>query len=124
MIQPKRAHHLTLRVSDTTRAARFLTEVLGLVEVERTDIPDARAWAAGEGGFQVHLAAAMEMPASVKSLVPHLAIEVEDIAAAREALVAAGLDFVELGTVLFVSDPDGNQFELRPAEAAAPRARS
>lgn len=116
MIRPVRAHHATLRVSDAERAVSFLTQVLGLVEVPRTDIPGARAWAAADHEFQVHLASMAEMPSGTPRLVPHIALEVESVDGARDALRAAELEFIDFGQVLFVADPDGNLFELRAAE--------
>jgi catechol 2,3-dioxygenase-like lactoylglutathione lyase family enzyme len=114
-IRPIRAHHTALCVADAKRAEEFLTRVLGLVEVPRHDIPGARAWAASDEGFQIHLAQASEMPADGPGLVPHVALEVADLEEAREALRAAGLEFIDFRQVLFVADPDGNLFELRTA---------
>jgi len=122
-IRPVRAHHATLEVSDVQRAVGFLTDVLGFVEVERHDIPGARAWAPSPEGFQVHLAGSRDMPQGVPRLVPHVAVEVADVEEARASLRARGIEFTDFGQVVFVTDPDGNIFELRPVDARAPRAR-
>src|SRR5262249_42806354 len=135
VIRPLRAHHATLEVSDVPSAVRFLTEVLGFVEVERHDIPGARAWAAGDRAFQVHLASTSDLQAAMGGaiekmtggatarqagtrIVPHIAIEVADVEHARASLREKGIAFIDFGQVIFVGDPDGNVFELRPAEPA------
>ena len=116
LIRSLRAHHLTLEVSDVERAVGFLTTVLGFVEVERHDVPGARAWAASPEGFQIHLAGKLDMPKGRPRLVPHVAVEVADMDEARALLRARGIEFAEFAQVLFVADPDGNLFELRPAD--------
>jgi len=127
MIRPLRAHHATLEVDDVDGAIRFLTEVLGFVEVERHDFPGARAWAPADRGFQVHLASRRDLGAMraessgggspLARLVPHIAIAIEDVEQAKDTLRARGIEFMEFGQVLFVADPTGNLFELRAEDA-------
>jgi catechol 2,3-dioxygenase-like lactoylglutathione lyase family enzyme len=116
-IRPLRAHHAALEVSDVERAIGFLTNVLGFIEVERHDVPGARAWAASREGFQIHLAGKLDRPRGGPRRVPHVAIEVADIDEARASLRARGIEFTDFGKIVFVADPDGNLFELRPAAA-------
>jgi catechol 2,3-dioxygenase-like lactoylglutathione lyase family enzyme len=116
MIRPLRAHHATLEVTDLGRAVSFLTEVLGFVEVERHDFPGARAWAPADKGFQVHLASKDAMRPGGPRLVPHVALEIEDVEQAKAVLRERRIEFLEFGSVVFVADPDGNLFELRLAE--------
>jgi catechol 2,3-dioxygenase-like lactoylglutathione lyase family enzyme len=126
VIRPLRAHHATLEVDDIDGAVHFLTDVLGLVEVERHDIPGARAWAAADRGFQVHLASKRELSemaigaaggSPLARLVPHLAVAIEDVEQAKETLRGRGIEFIDFGRVLFVADPYGNLFELREEDA-------
>ncbi len=108
-------HHVSINVRDADASTRFYVDVLGLTE--RDDRPDfgvAGAWLQA-GDQQVHLieVADVEPPEG-----QHFALRVTDLDAAREHLVAHGVDVSEpsrIGDVCvqaFLRDPTGNLIEL------------
>jgi catechol 2,3-dioxygenase-like lactoylglutathione lyase family enzyme len=116
----KRAHHVSLVVSDIEQARSFYGELLGLEEIERPDFGLPGAWYAA-GDVELHLiappgAAARRSPGSSPNpLRGHVAFEVEDYEAVRDVLHQRGLDVLETGAEvgqLFVHDPDCNVVEL------------
>jgi len=116
----ERAHHVSLCVTEMTKARRFYGEILGLPEIERPDFGFPGAWyQAGE--IQLHLIVAPTgvdvgaRPAKISPVAGHLAFEIEDYEKVREALAARGIELVGLGAQvgqMFVQDPDGNVIEL------------
>ena len=44
---------------------------------------------------------------------PHVAIEVEDFEATKQALRDQGIQFLDFATALWIHDPDGYTIELR-----------
>jgi catechol 2,3-dioxygenase-like lactoylglutathione lyase family enzyme len=116
----KRAHHVSLCISDVTRARGFYGGVLGLPEIERPDFGFPGAWyQAGE--IQLHLIVAPPgvdvgaRPAKISPVAGHTAFEIEDYETVRADLAARGIEAIGLGAgvgQLFVRDPDGNVIEL------------
>ncbi len=114
----KRAHHVSISVSDIERARAFYGELLGLAEIERPDFGFPGAWYAA-GGVQLHL---IETPKGAKQAEPtpnpiagHTAFEIDDYESVRNALKAKGLELLETRAEvgqLFVHDPDRNVIEL------------
>ena len=114
----KRAHHVSISVSDIEKARAFYGELLGLAEVERPDFGFPGAWYAA-GDVQLHL---IETPTGTKQSEPtpnpiagHTAFEIEDYEAVRNELKAKGLELLETGAQvgqIFVHDPDRNVIEL------------
>jgi predicted enzyme related to lactoylglutathione lyase len=104
-------------VSDIGRAIEFYRDVLGF---EKQGL-DNQAWVEfdvagttfGVGNFEQ-----VGKPGSAQSL----AVEVDDIAAAREQLAARGVEATEpfetpVCFISMISDPDGNQICLHQAKA-------
>lgn len=111
-----RAHHASLSIADVGKSRAFYGEVLGLAEIARPNFGFPGVWyQAGE--IQLHLIQVPEgvdvgrAPARTNPLAHHVAFEIEDYEAARDALRAHGVEAVETGAAvgqLFVQDPDGN----------------
>ena len=116
----KRAHHVSLCVTDVAKARGFYGDLLGLSEIARPDFGFPGAWyQAGE--IQLHLIVAPPgvdvgaRPAKISPVAGHTAFEIEDYEKVRESLAARGVEVIGLGAEvgqLFVRDPDGNVIEL------------
>ena len=127
---PPRPHHLNFASApgDVARTAAFYRELLGLSPVE---LPrDEDAYAAGidtlqdRTGYQYHFVPsepdfAEREGLPVNPLVGHLAFRVDDIAALRARLDAAGIPYSDMGVwaikgwhQLFCADPDGRVVEF------------
>ena len=124
-----RPHHLNLAAADVTRTAAFYRDLLGLDTIE---LPRDRgaydaeiALLQDERGYQYHVippdpgfAARHDLP--VNPLADgHLAFRVDDIAAVRKRLDAAGVPYSDMGEwaikgwhQLFCADPDGRVIEF------------
>jgi catechol 2,3-dioxygenase-like lactoylglutathione lyase family enzyme len=124
-----RIQHVGLVVSDLVRSRRFYAEALGLEEVPRPpNFTFDGAWFRF-GGTEIHLLAAAHTsggagqgdagPGIAKGLTHHLAIEVDDLAAACARLAASSVA-LEGGpmprgdgyTQVFFRDPDGHVLEF------------
>ena len=114
-----RIHHVSLLVSDTTRALDYYTGLLGLERVERPDLPFPGAWLA-VGEQQIHL---LELPSPDPvtgrpehgGRDRHLALLVEDLEGLKSRLEAAGIPYTLSRSgrrALFCRDPDGNALEF------------
>jgi catechol 2,3-dioxygenase-like lactoylglutathione lyase family enzyme len=107
-------HHVSLNVADAAVAGRFYTEVLGLDVLDRPDFGIPGMWLAC-GTTQIHL---IEQPGHEAPEGQHFAFLVEDIAASRSSLQAAGVEVTEpseipgVGRQAFLHDPSGNLIEL------------
>ncbi len=120
--------HTMLRVGDLDRSVRFYTELLGMRELRRRDVPEGKytlvfvGYAAEESG-----AAVIELTYNygvdkydLGTAFGHLAIGVPDVAATCARLRADGAKItrepgpVKFGTTIiaFVEDPDGYKIEL------------
>jgi glyoxylase I family protein len=125
-----RPHHLNLvaEPGDVDRLAAFYTELLALEPVE---LPrDEGNYGANihtlqdPHGYQYHFAPAEPEFADragvpVNPLIGHLAFRVDDIAAVRERLDAAGIPYSDMGVwaiqgwhQLFTTDPAGRVIEF------------
>jgi glyoxylase I family protein len=122
MIEVTGLSHGSFPVRDIDASKRFYGEVLGLKEVPRPAFDFPGAWYA-VGDRQLHLIQNNRMPERVDDgrkpypLNTHLALDVADVAAAKESLEAVGLTYREVHSPgdlwqLFVYDPDGNMIEL------------
>ncbi len=117
--------HTMIRVGDLERSVKFYTELMGMKELRRRDVPD--------GKYTLIFVGTEDDPAEVEltynygveryelgSAFGHLALGVPDIYATCEALRAAGVKItrepgpVKFGTtvIAFIEDPDGYKIEL------------
>ncbi|MDY6941479.1 MAG: lactoylglutathione lyase [Pseudomonadota bacterium] len=119
--------HTMLRVTDLERSLAFYTEVLGMRLLRRKDYPAGRFTLAFVGYGDEAEQAVLELTHNwdtdqydLGNAYGHIAIEVDDVYAACEAIRSRGGDVTrEAGpmkggsTVLaFVRDPDGYAIEL------------
>lgn len=112
-------HHVSLVVSDLSRAAGFYGDLLGLVRLARPDLGFPGLWYELGGGQALHLLQ-VPNPDPVERGVRggrdrHLALMVEELDAIVVRLEAAGIpvDRSRSGRpAVFFRDPDGNTLEL------------
>ncbi|NJO77184.1 MAG: glyoxalase [Cyanobacteria bacterium RM1_2_2] len=110
--------HTAILVSDLERAEQFYGQVLGLEKVDRI-LKFPGVWYQ-LGNIQVHLIVDTSITPKLQNVEkwgrnPHLALAVEDLAAAKSELIAHGYDLQPSASgrpALFVQDPDGNMIEL------------
>jgi catechol 2,3-dioxygenase-like lactoylglutathione lyase family enzyme len=105
-----RLSHVNLRVERLDDALRFYCDVLGLPRVTRKDAEGKGAWLA-VGDAEIHLTEdATPQPLSKR----HVALEVDDLRAAREAVLAGGalIEKEEPGIRFWTRDPSGNRLEI------------
>ena len=119
--------HTMLRVGDLERSTRFYTEVMGMRVLRTTDRPEQKYTLAFVGYDDESRGAVLELTYNygvdhyeIGSAFGHIAIEVEDVAKACDAVRAKGGTVArEAGAVkggstiiAFVQDPDGYKIEL------------
>jgi glyoxylase I family protein len=123
-------HHLALSVQDLSRSMTFY-RALGFAEVHRYEAPDGSIaishLALGSMILELFCYTDVEVPAQPTTMgndlpvagIKHFGIAVESVRAAREVLVARGIDpecDIALGRTgieyFFVQDPDGVWVEL------------
>ncbi|GIV98117.1 MAG: glyoxalase [Herpetosiphonaceae bacterium] len=107
--------HANLVVEDVAAARRFYGELLGLEEIHRPEGAGRDGVWYRIGAVELHISYEAN-PANARS-TRHVALEVADLAAARQALEQAGHP-IEAARPLpgierfFTRDPDGNRVEL------------
>ena len=120
--------HTMLRVGDLERSVRFYTELLGMQELRRRDVPAGKYTLVFVGyAPEASGAAVIELTYNygvdkyeLGTAFGHLAIGVPDVAATCAKLRAAGAKItrepgpVQFGStvIAFVEDPDGYKIEL------------
>jgi lactoylglutathione lyase len=119
--------HTMLRVGDLERSVRFYTDLFGMKELRRRDVPEGKYTLAflGYGPEETHTVLELTYNYGVDryelgTAFGHLAIGVPDVYATCEKLRAAGAKItrepgpVKFGTtvIAFVEDPDGYKIEL------------
>jgi lactoylglutathione lyase len=119
--------HTMLRVGDLERSVKFYTELFGMKELRRRDVPDGKYTLSflGYGEDTEHTQIELTYNYGVEKYdigtgFGHLAIGVPDVAGTCEKLRAAGAKItrepgpVKFGTTIiaFVEDPDGYKIEL------------
>ncbi len=127
--------HTMLRVGDLARSIEFYTGVLGMRLLRRTDRPEQRYTLAFVGYGDESAGAVLELTYNygvtryeIGSAYGHVAIGVDDAAAACDAVRAAGgvvtrpAGAVKGGStvIAFVEDPDGYKIELIEQPVRAP----
>jgi catechol 2,3-dioxygenase-like lactoylglutathione lyase family enzyme len=101
---------VNLRVQRLDEAVRFYSDVLRLPRVTRGDAEGRGAWFA-VGAAEIHLSEdAAPQPPSKR----HVALVVDDLPAARAAIVASGalIEKEEPGRRFWTRDPSGNRLEI------------
>jgi len=120
--------HTMLRVKNLDKSIGFYTELLGMKELRRRDVPDGKYTLAFVGYGDEDSSTVVELTYNwgedagydLGSGFGHLAIGVPDVAATCEAVRAGGGKVsreagpVKFGTTIiaFVEDPDGYKIEL------------
>lgn len=129
MPQTYRYLHTMLRVGHLDRSVKFYTDLFGMVELRRRDVPDGKYTLAflgyGDGNASGQAEIELTYNYGVEqydqgSAFGHLAIGVPDVAGTCEKIRAAGGKItreagpVKFGTTIiaFVEDPDGYKIEL------------
>jgi lactoylglutathione lyase len=125
--QPMRILHTMIRVGDLERSIAFYTEVLGMRLLRRKDYPGGKFTLAFVGYGEEEEEAVIELTHNWETErydlgdgFGHLALAVDDAAAACEAIRRRGGRVVrEAGpmkhgstVIAFVEDPDGYKIEL------------
>jgi lactoylglutathione lyase len=119
--------HTMLRVGDLERSVKFYTELFGMRELRRNEVPGGKYTLAFLGYGDEASSTVLELTYNwgvssydLGTAFGHLAIAVPDVAAACETLRAAGARItreagpVKFGKTIiaFVEDPDGYKIEL------------
>jgi lactoylglutathione lyase len=117
--------HTMIRVGDLERSIKFYTELLGMKELRRRDVPDGKytlAFVGYEGGdAEVELTYNYGVTSYEQgNAFGHLAVGVPDVAGACDLVRNSGGKVtreagpVKFGTTIiaFVEDPDGYKIEL------------
>ncbi|SEG86355.1 lactoylglutathione lyase [Marinobacterium lutimaris] len=119
--------HTMIRVGDLDKSISFYTDILGMKLLRRKDYPEGKFTLAFVGYGDESEQAALELTHNwdtsaydLGSGYGHIAIEVEDVYAACDAIKAKGGEVVreagpmKHGTSIlaFIKDPDGYMIEL------------
>jgi len=124
----KSINHVAVVVTDVERSRKFY-EQLGLKKIPRPQTKVPGEWL-GIGNNQLHLVGERAPAGRIDPRRPHMALDVEDLEAAKAALTKLGITFVEpasrqdvipmteeilrmAGRQIWLEDPDGNMIELR-----------
>ena len=121
--------HTMIRVGNIDRSVKFYSDLLGMTELRRRDVPDGKYTlvflgygqgnAEGQGEIELTYNYGVEKY-EMGNAFGHLAVGVPDVAAACEAVRNGGGKVtreagpVKFGTTIiaFVEDPDGYKIEL------------
>ena len=119
--------HTMMRVGDLERSVKFYTDLFGMKELKRNEVPGGKYTLVfmGYGDDATHTVLELTYNWGVDSYeigtaFGHLAIGMPDVYAACEEMKAAGAKItrpagpVQFGTtvIAFVEDPDGYKIEL------------
>ena len=114
-IRLKTINHITYNVKDKDAALKWYQEILGLKQIPNMSNSDHLYWLQLPSGAMVHI---IENPDAPSAPSHHTAFEVDEIEAARDAVMAAGVEVTEILTrndgqkACYLNDPDGNRIEL------------
>lgn len=124
--------HTMIRVGNLDRSVKFYTELLGMTELRRRDVPDGKYTLCFLGYASNPEQAEIELTYNYGvehyeqgTAFGHLAVGLPDVAAACEKVRAGGGKVtreagpVKFGTTIiaFVEDPDGYKIELIQRDA-------
>jgi glyoxylase I family protein len=119
MLEITNCLHAAVIVTDIERSIAFYSGILGLERADRS-LKYPGVWYQ-LGDFQIHLIedknyrGNVNIDLQVSTRNPHIALEVKDVNAAKELLLAANC-VVKMSNsgraALFTQDPDGNAIEL------------
>ena len=114
-IRLKNINHITYNVKDKDAALKWYQEILGLKQIPKMVDSDDLYWLQLPSGAMVHIIENADAPSAPSH---HTAFEVDDLDAARDAVMGAGVDVTEIQTrndgqrACYLNDPDGNRIEL------------
>jgi len=114
-IRLKNINHITYNVKDKDAALKWYTETLGLKQIPKMVDSDRLYWLQLPSGAMVHI---IENPDAPSAPSHHTAFEVDDLDAARDAMIGKGVDVTDIQTrhdgqrACYLEDPDGNRIEL------------
>jgi catechol 2,3-dioxygenase-like lactoylglutathione lyase family enzyme len=114
-IRLKNINHITYNVKDKDAALKWYTETLGLKQIPKMVDSDRLYWLQLPSGAMVHI---IENPDAPSAPSHHTAFEVDDLDAARDAMIGKGVEVTDIQTrhdgqrACYLEDPDGNRIEL------------
>ena len=114
-IRLKNINHITYNVKNKDAALKWYTETLGLKQIPKMVDSDRLYWLQLPSGAMVHI---IENPDAPSAPSHHTAFEVDDLDAARDAMIGKGVEVTEIQTrhdgqrACYLEDPDGNRIEL------------
>lgn len=116
----EKINHVGLPTSDRAASIGFFRDVLGLEVIPHQIDGNHLVWTRALDGGMVHL---IEPPSSASGDArTHVALQVDDIDAALEAVKSAGIEITSGPgerhngqRYFFVDDPDGNRIEIATA---------
>jgi catechol 2,3-dioxygenase-like lactoylglutathione lyase family enzyme len=114
MISISHFDHVTIIITDVSKARAFYTGILGLVEVPAPAVFDFVAIWFRVGTGYLHL---LQKPTADTVSPRHFCLHVPDVSVVRRHLHTLGVSFEESVKIpgcdrVFVRDPDGNRIEL------------
>lgn len=116
----EKINHVGLPTSDRAASIGFFRDVLGLEVIPHQIDGNSLVWTRALDGGMVHL---IEPPPTERGDArTHVALQVDDIDAALEAIKSAGIEITSGPgerhngqRFFFVNDPDGNRIEIATA---------
>jgi lactoylglutathione lyase len=114
-IRLKNINHITSPVKAKEAALKWYQDILGLKQIPKMVNSEHLYWLQLPSGAMVHI---IENPDAPSEPSHHSAFEVDDIEAARDALIGKGIETTEIQTrndgqkAFYLNDPDGNRIEI------------
>ncbi len=102
-------------MKDKDAALQWYQDILGLKQIPKMVNSDHLYWLQLPSGAMVHI---IENPDAPSAPSHHTAFEVDDLEAARDALMAKGIEVTEMQIrndgqkAMYLQDLDGNRIEL------------
>ena len=114
-IRLKAINHITYNVKNKDLALEWYQDILGLKQIPKMVDSDHLYWLQLPSGAMVHIIENADAPSAPSH---HTAFEVDDLDAARDAVMAKGVDVTEIQIrndgqrACYLNDLDGNRIEL------------